>query len=230
MIAGDETARGTPVTNPRSKPMGRFVRTGLVQCMAASLALGLGGCVSLGGAEPPDSLLTLTASARAPVGMSAASGRDNPGGAIAVLTPEVPAKLDVLRVPVAVSDTQIAYVQDAFWVEKPARLFRRLLGETLRARTGAMGDAAPLVLDSDDTPLNAQTSLRGTLIEMGYDAPTSSVVVRYDAIRADQDGNATTRRFEARESGIAPQATAIGPALNRAANSVAGEVAEWMVQ
>ena len=121
-----------------------------------------------------------------------------------------------------VSDTELAYLQEAFWVEKPARLFRRLLGETLRASGNT------LVLDNDDTPLLAAQTLRGTLREMGYEAATSSVVVRYDAVRTNLDGTVSSRRFEARESGVLPEAASVGPAVNRAANTVAGEVAEWM--
>ena len=137
---------------------------------------------------------------------------------------ETPAKLDVTRVPVDITDTEIAYLQDAFWVEKPARLFRRLLGETLRARGGL------LVLDSDDLPLLAAQSLRGTLVEMGYDAGSSSVMIRFDAIRTMEDGTVMSRRFEASESGVLPEAGSVGPALNRAANTLAGEVADWMAE
>lgn len=188
----------------------------------AMLALGLSGCISLGG-PPPESLLTLSPAERAPVGSGATAAPDRK--VIAVLALDTPAKLDVLRVPVQVSDTELAYLQDAFWVEKPARLFRHLLGETLRAKSGG----AALVLDGDETVALATTTLRGTLIDMGYDASASSVVVRYDAIRVDGDGNATTRRFEARESGIPAEARAVGAALNRVANEVAGEAADWAV-
>jgi cholesterol transport system auxiliary component len=195
-----------------------------ILALSACGALMLGGCVSLG-AEPPESLLTLSSTASAPAGSG--SGRvtsaEGSAGAIAVLTPEVPAKLNVLRVPVQISDTEIAYLQNAFWVEKPARLFRRLIGETLRTRTDA------LVLDTDDTPTLAGQFVRGTLLDMGFDAPTSSVVVRFDAIRSDEDGTVTSRRFEARESGVLAEPGSVGPALNRAANEVAGEVANWIL-
>lgn len=196
----------------------RNVASGAI--LAGSLALA--GCISLG-QEPPESLLTLSSAASAPAGSGAQSGGEGNEAAIAVLTPEVPAKLDVLRVPVNVSETQVAYLQDAFWIEKPARLFRRLIGETLRTR------GAALVLDSDDTPARADTVVRGTLLDMTYDAPTSSVVVRFDAIRTDADGKVVSRRFEAREDGVLPEAGAVGPALNRVANTVAGEIAEWVV-
>jgi cholesterol transport system auxiliary component len=186
------------------------------------LVLGLGGCISLGG-PPPESLLTLSATSPAPAGSGAAASSER--AVIAVLALDAPAKLDVLRVPVAVSDTEIAYLKDAIWVEKPARLFRHLLGETLRAKSG---DKA-LVLDGDETVALATTSLRGTLVDMGYDASSGSVVVRYDAIRVDANGNATTRRFEARESGVPAEARAVGAAINRAANTVASDVAVWTV-
>ena len=187
-----------------------------------ALGLGLGGCISLGG-PPPESLLTLSPAARAPDGSGATAAPDRK--VLAVLALDAPAKLDVLRVPVQVSDTEIAYLKGAFWVEKPARLFRHLLGETLRARSGG----AALVLDGDETVALATTTLRGTLIDMGYDAQTSSVVVRYDAIRVDSEGNATTRRFEARERGVAAESRSVAAAINRAANTVAGEAADWAV-
>lgn len=183
------------------------------------LVLALAGCVSLGGA-PPASLLTLSPEASAPVGPGVGSGASQP--LIAILTIDTPAKLDVLRVPVAVSDTEIAYLQEAFWVEKPARLFRRLVGETIRSRGKAM------VIDGDNTATLATLTLKGTLIDLGYDAPTQSAVVRFDAVRIDNDGKITTRRFEARESGVVAETRGVGAALNVAANKVASEVADWV--
>ncbi|WDA41615.1 ABC-type transport auxiliary lipoprotein family protein [Erythrobacter sp. BLCC-B19] len=180
--------------------------------------LALSGCISLGG-EPPASLLTLSPTASAPAGPGPGSA-DQP--VIAVLSFDTPAKLDVLRVPVAVSDTELAYLAEAFWVEKPARLFRRLVGETIRARGGAM------VVDGDSTATLASVTVRGTLIEMGYEAQTSEAVVRFDAVRIDKDGKVATRRFEAREGGVTADTRAVGAALNTAANKVAGEVADWV--
>jgi len=190
---------------------------------AGLLAFALAGCISLGG-SPPESLLTLSADTPAAAGSGTTASPDRK--VIAVLELDAPAKLDVLRVPVQVSATELAYLQDAFWVEKPARLFRSLLGETLRTRS----KGAVLVLDGDETVALATTSLRGTLIDMGYDAPASRVVVRFDAIRVDSEGQATTRRFEAREGGVPAEAQAVGAALNPAANTVAGDVADWVVE
>jgi cholesterol transport system auxiliary component len=188
--------------------------------VAAPLLLVLPGCISLGG-EPPESLLTLNPEARAPVGPGV-SGGERP--VIAVLAFDTPAKLDVLRVPVAVSDTELAYLQEAFWVEKPARLFRRLVGETIRAGGAAM------VVDGDDTATLATQTLRGELTDMGYDAARSEAVVRFDAVRVAADGTVTTRRFEARETGVTAEARAVGAALNTAANRVAADVAGWMAE
>jgi len=183
------------------------------------LALALAACISLGG-PPPESLLTLTPAVRAPAGDGPAAAEGRP--VIAVLAIDTPAKLDVLRVPVAVSATELAYLQDAFWVEKPARLFRRLVGETIRARNTA------LVVDGDDTATLASVTMRGTLSELDYDAQGAAVLVRFDAVRIGTDGSVATRRFEAREDGVAAEARAVGAALNRAANVVAGEVADWV--
>lgn len=189
--------------------------------LALMAPLALAGCVSFGG-EPPESLLTLSPAATAPAGPGITRSADGP--VIAVLMIDTPAKLDVLRVPVAVTDTELAYLQEAYWVDKPARLFRRLVGETIRARGAAM------VVDGDDPSTLATTNLRGTLIDMGYEAQGSAAVVRFDAVRIGRDGTLATRRFEARETGIPAEPRAVGSALNAAANRVAAEVADWVAE
>ncbi|OZA93940.1 ABC-type transport auxiliary lipoprotein family protein [Altererythrobacter sp. H2] len=186
--------------------------------LAGGLAMALAGCISLG-SEPPPSLLSLTATAMAPAG-SATSG--DPASAIAILEPGAPQSLDVARVPVQIDDTEIAYLKDAVWVEKPARLFQRLLAETVRARTGR------LVTDGETPAIGAVTRIEGSLGAFGYDARTSSVVVRYDAVRAGAGDSVQTRRFEAVVPGVAAEAGPVGRALNEAANQVAGEVAAWV--
>ena len=181
-------------------------------------ALALSGCISLS-AEPPESLLTLTATSIVPSG-AVTSGTS--ATALRIMEPEVPQRLAVTRVPVQVDATEVAYLKDAVWVEKPSRLFRRLLAETIRARSGRM------VIDSDDPALLATAQLRGTLRDFGYDVPSGSVVVRFDAIRDAANGGVETRRFESIIPGVAAEAGPVGTALNRAANDVAGQVAEWM--
>ncbi|WP_324828282.1 ABC-type transport auxiliary lipoprotein family protein [Qipengyuania zhejiangensis] len=185
---------------------------------ALAPALLLGGCVSFG-EDPPPSLLTLTATATAPAGVAAQGSN---ASALALVEFDVPQALAVTRVPVHVSDTEIAYLQDAVWVERPARLFRRLIGETIRARSGRM------VIDGDDPGAGANDRLHGTLRSFGYDAPTSSVVVVFDAVRSGTGSSVTTRRFEARVPGVLPEVGSVAPALNAAANDVAGQVADWV--
>lgn len=187
-----------------------------------ALALGasalLAGCISFGG-KTPETLLSLTPTS------SVAPGTTISGDiarAIAVEEPETPAKLANTRVPVQIDDTNVAYVKDAMWVDKPSRLFRRLLGETIRARGNR------LVIDNDDPALTPTNQLRGTLIDFGYDARTSSVVVTYDAVRDVNGTNVTTRRFSATVPGVLPEAAPVGAALNRAANDVAAQVADWV--
>ena len=185
-----------------------------------ALAFSLASCVSFG-AEPPPSLLTLTATSAVPAGAGATGTR---ASALAVYEPAVPQEINVTRVPVQVDATTIAYLQDAVWVEKPARLFKRVLMETVTAQSGR------LVVEGEDPSLPADARLRGTLTRFGYDAQTSSVIVQYDAVRDTKDSEVRTRRFEAVVPGVPAQANAVGDALNQAANTVAGEVAEWIAE
>ena len=199
--------------------MSRTSNAPLTRLLAgATLALSLAGCISLG-SEPPPSLLTLTPTAAVPGG---AAVRADAASAIAVLEPGAPQSLEVTRVPVQVNDAEIAYLKDAVWVEKPARLFQRLLAETIRARSGR------LVVDGETPSVGAATRLQGSLGAFGYDARTSSVVVRFDAIRTGAGDSMETRRFEAVVPGVAAEPAAVGRALNEAANRVAGEVAAWV--
>ncbi|WP_114520610.1 ABC-type transport auxiliary lipoprotein family protein [Altererythrobacter sp. ZODW24] len=192
----------------------------LSRVSAFALLAALGGCVNIGGSgELPESLLTLTPTSTSAAGSTASGSLAN---AIAVIQPDAPQRLNVTRVPVQVNDAQVAYLQDAIWVEKPARLFRRLLAETISARSDR------LVVDGGDPDMAAQTRLYGNLLDMGYDVRTSSVVVRYDAIRQFTNGEIQTRRFESVVPGVAANAAAVGPALNEAANDVAVQVADWV--
>ncbi len=185
---------------------------------ALAFSAALAGCVSFG-AEPPPSLLTLTPTSVAPAG-SGATG--SIASAIAIAEPDAPAKIALTRVPVQVDDANIAYLKEAFWVEKPSRLFRRLLGETIRQRSSR------IVVDDDEASVVPGDLLRGTLREFGYDARSQSVIVRFDAIRTSGDGQVRTRRFESVVPGVQAEAGPVGFALNQAANDVAGQVADWV--
>jgi cholesterol transport system auxiliary component len=191
-------------------------RSNHVGALAALLLLG--GCISLGG-KTPKQLIRLTAETTAPAGdMGSASLHD----ALVVLDPESDRRLDVQRVPVQIDDATIAYLKDATWVERPARQFRRLLAETIRAK------GKRLVVEQGDASEGGKSTLSGRLLDMGYDARSQSVVLRFDAIREDAAGNVTSRRFEATVPGVSANVQAVAPALNKAANEVASEVADWM--
>ena len=183
-----------------------------------AVTLALSGCLSFG-AKPPPTLLTLTPATAIPAG-TVTSG--DPRTAIMVMEPETDQRLAAVRVPVQIDDTNVAYLQGAAWVERPARLFRALLAETLRSKTNA------LVLEDSQAAASVGVRLAGRLIDLGYDARTSSVVVRFEAIRSGPAGAVVTKRFESIVPGIAAKPEFIGPALNRAANDVAGQVAAWV--
>lgn len=191
-----------------------------VRKKAASLAalLLLGGCLSFG-AKVPNQLISLTPASTAPAGATASGKMTD---ALVVLDPDTDRRIDVHRVPVKVDDSTVAYLKDAMWVERPARQFRRLLAETIRAKGGR------LVVEGEDAEVSGKELLSGRLLDMGYDARSQSVVVRYDAVREDGTGTAQSRRFEAIVPGVSAKADAVAPALNKAANDVAAQVADWI--
>jgi cholesterol transport system auxiliary component len=185
---------------------------------AVAAMLSLAGCLSLGG-KPPEQLLNLTAASTAPAGASASGTTAN---ALTVLDIQAPQELDVARVPVRINGSSLAYLKDAVWVEKPARLFERLLSDTIRAKGNR------LVVSGTDLDSAAATKLTGTLSAMTYDAAQGAVVVRFDAVLLTGARQVQARRFESTVAGVSAEPTAVGDAMNRAANEVAAQVAEWV--
>ena len=187
------------------------------------LAVGLAGC-SLGGLlgggqKTPAWLLTLTPEAAAPgeFARSAAAGE-----AVTIAVPVVPKELRSVRVPALSGPTAIAYIKDLQWVETPDRLFQSLVAETVTRTTNRV------VLDPKQSALDPGLLLTGQLSRMGYDEQEGAVMVRFDGALSTAGGTRVeTRRFEARAPADGTAST-VGPALNRAANEVALEVAGWI--
>lgn len=186
--------------------------------LLATLSASLAACVSFGAKAPP-SLLVLTATSSVQGG-AAQSGATS--DAFIVLLPEVPRKIDTNRVPVQIDDSSIAYLKDAVWADKPARLMQLLLMETISAKTGR------LVLNEVDAGGKAQQFLTGSLIEFGIDASSMEAVVVYDAVKLVRGQVVEKRRFEAREPVLEVAAAPAGAALNKAANDIAVQIAAWV--
>ncbi len=189
------------------------------QGLILSGALALSGCISFG-AKPPPSLLNLTSIATVPAN-DARMVRS--GEAITIAVPYVPQALATTRLAVLTGDTAVAYVKDAVFVEPPAKLFQRLLSETVAAKTGSV------VLDPRQFALAPGKQLSGGLKAFGIDADTNEAVVIYDAAYSpDKGASVKTRRFESRVLVSEIEAGPAGAALNEAANRVASEVATWL--
>lgn len=191
--------------------MGRIAATGLV--------LALSGCLGLGGGKPPPTLFTLTADKTLPAG-SALSG--NAAQSLIVLDPETDQSLANTRIAVQVDASNVAYLPKSAWVERPSRLFGTLMAETIRA------GGKRIVFVGDDGTSTSRNRLGGRLTAFGYDAREQAVIVRFDAVLSGAAGAVSTRRFEAKVPGVAAKPELIAPALNRAANQVAAEVADWV--
>jgi cholesterol transport system auxiliary component len=186
--------------------------------LIAAVTFALGACVSFGGEAPP-SLLVLTPTS------GVANGTEKTGAsgdALIVLLPEAPRKLDSNRVPVQIDDSSIAYLKDAVWADKPARLMQLLLMETISAKSGR------LVLNETDAGGKAQQYLSGSLLEFGIDSDALEAVVVYDAVKLVRGQPVAKKRFEARRPVTAVEASLAGRALNEAANDVANQVSIWI--
>lgn len=197
--------------------MSKFRPLKFVGLLAATAALG--ACVSFGGSEPPPSLLSLSPDQK----LSAGAMRSGPQTAsLVVALPAAPQKLNTIRVPVQTSGMGIAYLKDAVWVDKPARLFQDLLSETIAARNDR------LVLSATEAGGKAQTYITGELVNFGLDGPSLTVTVTYDAVKMTKDQPVEKKRFEASESVFVAEPGPVGAGLNEAANKVAIAVAEWV--
>jgi cholesterol transport system auxiliary component len=178
----------------------------------------MGGLLG-GGGKPPPTLVTLTPEAAEPASIARTAGV---GQAVTITTPSVEHELGTVRVPVQVTPTDVQYVSNLQLVDTPAHLFGSLIAETVRRTTGRV------VLDPGQTMLDPGLVVSGTLQRFGYDAATGQVVVTYDAALSTAGGNQVqTRRFTA----TAPAdgtGSSVGPALNRAANQVALDIAKWI--
>jgi len=187
-----------------------------------ALALVLSGCAGGllgGGGKPPAYLFTLTPDAPDPGTIVRTAGA---GQAITIAVPVVPKELCTVRVPVQVSPTVMQYVPNLQWVDTPDHLFKTLVAETVRRTTSRV------VLDPSETSLDPGQVVTGQLQHFGYDAQTGQVVVQYDAALSTAGANQVqTRRFTATAPADGSETT-VGPALNRAANQVALEVAKWI--
>lgn len=189
--------------------------------MVAAAAFSLSACVSLGGGKTPPFLLTLDADSQ-PAADEARVASEN--ATLTILIPTAPQKLRTPRIPVQQDDASITYVADAQWVEAPQRLFQRLLTSTVSARTNRV------VLDESQYLTAPGEQLAGELLEFGIDARSNEAVVVYQAMLVNNAGKSVTqRRFETREplSGKI-EARPSGTALQRAANRMAVEIADWL--
>lgn len=179
------------------------------------------GCVSIGGKPPKVPFLTLQAAEQIKPGdvQTPASGTT-----VTVQFPVVPHELATTRVPVHQGGNAVAYVKDAQWVEAPPRLFARLVGDTISARTGRP------VLSYRQSQVDPGALLSGELRKFGVDADTNEAVVQYDAllVQGDDPAKFQKRRFEARAPLAQVKPDLVAAALNQAANQVAVEVADWV--
>ncbi len=188
--------------------------------IALSLLMVTNACVSLGNTQAPPEFLVLTAQISSNADFANSSNAED---TVVVLIPNVPKRIDTNRIPVQINDSSIAYIQGAYWADKPARLMQELIAETITATSGK------LVLDVAQSNGLSKNKISGTLSRFGIDEKQSAAIVRYDAIKLNADGTIARRRFEARRNLSKIEAVQAGEALNEAANEVAIAIADWVM-
>lgn len=191
--------------------------------LVAGLAAPLAGCITLG-TKPPPTLIRLTAAQQAPAG---AGVPIDPDATLTVMVPSAPAEVAVTRVPVRSGAADLSYLKDALYADVPTKLFRDLLLDVIRARTGRT------TLEGRDYHLAGGPRLTGRVDTLAVDAGRRTVDMVFDAVlqRPGPEGTpptATTRRFEAHVPVSAVDAASVTPALSQAANEVAVQVADWV--
>lgn len=194
-------------------------RTALMLLPALAACLALPGCVKFG-SKPPEQLLAISSKASPQAGqMLSSAGMP----VLTVFAPDVPRKIDTLRVAVQADATSVAYVEKAQWAEAPRQMFRRVLSDTIAA------DGTIFVADGEQGTILNGRRLSGTLVDFGIDAKTREAVVTFDAtLSSATPGEAQRQRFTARVPVRSIEAKKVAGPLNDAANRVAADVAAWV--
>lgn len=186
--------------------------------IALALAASLSGCISFGD-KPPKQLLSLTSDAKVPADQGKVT-RDTQ--AVSVALPALPSALRNNRLAVQ-SGASFAYLPKSAWVDTPAQLFRTVLAETIEAKTGRF------VPDQRNGAITPDTRVGGTLTAFQLLGGQGKVLVIFDATIAKAGSDQIrARRFEATAPVGEEDAASVSAALNRAANIVAGDVADWV--
>ena len=195
-----------------------------VFCLLAVLFLSifcLSACVNLGKkSAPPPFLMTLEPTIFPATGSEL---RAQTGTSLAITEPSVPQKLRTTRIPVTLADNNVAYVKGVVWIERPSRLFRRLVAATVAAKHNRiiLGESKNITVSSE--------RLSGHLIDFGIDARSKEAVIIYQASLVTNGGKLIVqRRFETREPVSKIETRAISKALNGAANMMAADVSDWL--
>lgn len=195
------------------------IRPSLLAPLAAfAAATLLSGCISLG-EKPPKQLLSLTSDARVPAGQGKVASDAN---AVSVALPALPSALRNQRLAVQ-SGAAFAYLPKSAWVDTPAHMLRTILAETIEAKTGRF------VPDQRNAAITPDTRLGGTLTAFQLLGGQGRVLVMFDATLAKSGSDQVrTRRFEATAPVGNEDPASVSAALNRAANAVASDVADWV--
>jgi cholesterol transport system auxiliary component len=140
---------------------------------------------------------------------------------------ESAAELANTRIAVRVGAQEVRYVTGGLWTDRPTRLLRAVLADTLRQRSTG------LVLSAAQADIAPAYRLAGRLIAFQAEAPNG--VVTHMKISTEQllimakTGTVlASRRFEAREASRSDRPADLAEAANAAANIIAAQTTDWV--
>lgn len=137
------------------------------------------------------------------------------------------AELANSRMAVRVGTQEVRYVTGGIWTDRPARLLRALLADTLQQRSTG------LVLSAAQADITPAYRLTGRLIAFQAEAPGGvathiKISTEQLLIIAKTGTVLASRRFDAREASHSDRPADLADAANTAANSIAAQTADWV--
>jgi cholesterol transport system auxiliary component len=140
---------------------------------------------------------------------------------------ETSADIASTRIAVRVGAQEVRYVSGGIWTDKPARLMRALLADTVRQHSSG------LVLSAAQADITPAYRLTGRLI--AFQAEAANGVATHMIISTEQlliiakTGTVlASRRFEAREASRSDRPADLADAANTAANIIAAQTTDWL--
>jgi cholesterol transport system auxiliary component len=194
------------------------VRNSLI-LMSLLLLTACGPLVKIGESGPPPQRFTLT--------LATQSGPTHALPLLRVEDFEAPAELASSRMAIQVGAQEVRYLAGMQWTDRPARLMRGLIADSLR-----QSSTAP-VLVTGQADVTTGLRISGRLTRFHALAPTglaTEVSVGLELMLLKGSSIAASRRFSVTEPSSSDRPADLAAAFNRATGRITTEATNWIVE